>query len=92
MALMQEKYKDALIYLQGTRSFVEAFTTSSLKITTEYTDEAKVVLVGFDPEFTGEKIYTTCKMLTLHDLPYYATNPDWVCPVEFGYIPDCGSM
>ena len=31
-------------------------------------------------------------MLTKHNLPYYATNPDWVCPVEFGYIPDCGSM
>ena len=32
-------------------------------------------------------------MLTKREgLPYYATNPDWVCPVEFGYIPDCGSM
>ena len=31
-------------------------------------------------------------MLTGRDIPYYATNPDWVCPVDFGYIPDCGSM
>ena len=51
-----------------------------------------VIFVGFDPEITGEKTYTTCEMLTKHDIPYYATNPDWVCPVEFGYIPDCGSM
>ena len=25
-------------------------------------------------------------------MPYYATNPDWVCPVDFGFVPDCGSM
>ena len=32
-------------------------------------------------------------MLTKNNqVSYYATNPDWVCPVEFGYIPDCGSM
>ena len=37
-------------------------------------------------------MYATCKMLTESDLPYYATNPDWVCPTEFGYVPDCGSM
>ena len=35
---------------------------------------------------------TTCEILTKHDIPYYATNPDWVCPVDFGSIPDCGSM
>lgn len=92
LALMKEKHADDLIYLQGTRSLVEEFQNSGLRITTEYTDEAGAILVGFDPEFTGEKVYTTCKMLTKHDLPYYATNPDWVCPVEFGFIPDCGSM
>ena len=92
LALMREKHEQDLIYLQGTKSLVEEFQKSGLRITTEYTDEAGVILVGFDPEFTGEKVYTTCKMLTKHDLPYYATNPDWVCPVEFGYIPDCGSM
>jgi HAD superfamily hydrolase (TIGR01450 family) len=25
-------------------------------------------------------------------LPYIATNPDKVCPTEYGYIPDCASM
>ena len=65
---------------------------SGLNITTEYTDKAGAIVVAFDTELTGEKMYNTSKMLTLHNLPYYATNPDWVCPVEFGYIPDCGSM
>ena len=92
VALMKEKHADELIYLQGTKSFEEECRNNGLKITTEYTDGAGAILVGFDTEITGEKVATTCKMLTKHDLPYYATNPDWVCPVEFGYIPDCGSM
>ena len=92
LALMQEKHPNDLIYLQGTRSFVKEFENSNLTVTTEYTEDAKVVLVGFDPEFTGEKIYNTCKILTKCSVEYYATNPDWVCPVDFGFIPDCGSM
>jgi len=23
---------------------------------------------------------------------YLATNPDYVCPIEFGFVPDCGSI
>ncbi len=49
-------------------------------------------MVGFDSELTSEKLNTTCKMLTKNDVAYFATNPDWVCPVDFGFVPDCGSM
>ena len=90
--LLVEQHKDDLIYVQATKSLLEEYKAKGLNVTTEYTDKAGAVLVGFDPEFTGDKVYTTCKMLTKHNLPYYATNPDWVCPVDFGYIPDCGSM
>lgn len=92
LMLLKEKHANDLIYLQGTKSLVEEYKASGLHITTEYTDKAGVIVVAFDTELTGEKMYTTCEMLTKHNLPYYATNPDWVCPVEFGYIPDCGCM
>lgn len=92
VAFLKKSYKDCLIYVQGTASLIEELRENGLKVTTEYTDGACAILVGFDPETTGEKVYTTCKMLTKYELPYYATNPDWVCPVEFGYIPDCGAM
>lgn len=49
------------------------------------------VLIGFDTENTSEKIRNTCIMLG-RDVVYLATNPDLVCPVSFGFIPDCGSM
>jgi ribonucleotide monophosphatase NagD (HAD superfamily) len=33
------------------------------------------------------------KLLLLRpDIPYIATNPDYVCPTEFGSVPDCGSV
>ena len=90
--IMKEKFGDALIYTQGTKSFVAGLRASGLNVTEAYTNDAKAILVAFDTEITGEKMRTTCEMLTKHDIPYYATNPDWVCPVDFGYIPDCGSM
>lgn len=39
-----------------------------------------------------EKIRNTCEILSTQDVAYIATNPDWVCPVSFGFIPDCGSI
>lgn len=90
--LMKEKYKNDLIFVQGTSSFINECVSAGLNITTEYTNNANAILVAYDTEITGEKMFTTCKMLTEFDLPYYATNPDWVCPTEFGYVPDCGSM
>ena len=60
LMLLKEKHKHDLIYVQGTRSFVEEYKSSGLKITTEYSNKAGAIVVGFDPEFTGEKVYTTC--------------------------------
>ena len=90
--LFNEKFFNKLIYCQGTRSFIKEMKDSGLNITEEYDKDVSAVLVGFDTELTMEKLKNTCKILTEKDVPYYATNPDWVCPVDFGYIPDCGSM
>lgn len=90
--LFKEKFGDSLIYAQGTRSFIDGLKAAGLNVTEQFDINARAVLVGFDTELTGEKLKNTCKILTLLDIPYYATNPDWVCPVDFGYIPDCGSM
>lgn len=90
--LLKQKFGKQVIYAQGTKSFIQELTDGGLNITEEFDESAVAVVVGFDTELTSEKLNTTCKMLTKLSVPYYATNPDWVCPVEFGYIPDCGSM
>lgn len=93
VALLKERFGKDLIYAQGTRSFIKNLKAEGLNITTEYDENAKCVIVGFDTDLNAEKLANTCKTLTLNrDIPYYATNPDWICPTEFGYIPDCGSM
>ncbi len=92
LMLLKEKHANDLIYVQATSSLTKEYKESGLNITTEYTDNAGAIVVAFDTELTTEKLNTTSKMLTLNDIPYYATNPDWVCPVDFGYVPDCGSM
>lgn len=90
--LLKERFGRGVIYAQTTKSFYRELRKSGLNVVKRYTQDACAVLVGFDPEVTGKKLRTTCEILTKYDLPYFATNPDWVCPVSFGYIPDCGSM
>ncbi len=90
--LLKERHGESLIYAQGTQSFVAELKAGGLNVTEEYDESAQAILVGFDAELSFEKMLKTSKMLTKCDVPYYATNPDWVCPVEFGYVPDCGSM
>lgn len=88
---LKEHHPGRLIYCQGTHSLVSELREAGIRVTTEFSDEAGVILVGFDTELNFEKMTTTCRMLG-RDLPYIATNPDFVCPVSFGYVPDCGSM
>lgn len=88
---IQENYPGEVVYCMGTDSLVTELQQAGLEVVTEVDDRASVVLIGFDTENTSEKIRNTCMMLG-KDVAYLATNPDLVCPVSFGYIPDCGSM
>ena len=92
IVMLKDKYPNRLIYAQGTKSFIKELKESGIIVTEEFDEKIDVVVVGFDNELTSEKLRTTCKVLTKLDVPYYATNPDWVCPVDFGFVPDCGSM
>lgn len=90
--LLEEKFPNALVYCQGTASMLQQLRDAGIRVTDEIEDGIDVILVGFDTELTSEKLRKTCYLLTTRDLPFYAANPDLVCPVSFGYIPDCGSM
>ncbi len=90
--LLQERYPGAKVYCQGTASLVRELREAGVDVTTEV-EPVDLVLTGFDTELTMEKLRRTCQILTEQKgVPYYATNPDLVCPVSFGYVPDCGSM
>lgn len=81
----------ARVYCQGTRSLVDELKAADISVT-ENVEPVDVALVGFDTELTTEKLRKTCEILTKQDVIFLATNPDFVCPVSFGFIPDCGSI
>ena len=52
-----------------------------------------MIVMGFDTELTFKKLEDVSKLLLSRpNIPYIATNPDYVCPTEFGSVPDCGSV
>lgn len=91
VAYLLQHHADDLIYVMGTSSLVAEVKRAGLKVTEQVTQEAAVVLVGFDTELTSQKLRNTCEMLTYSNV-YLATNPDLACPASFGFIPDCGSI
>lgn len=85
------KHKDKTLYVCGTESLKAELRKEGF-IITEQLDEVQAVVMGFDTELTFKKLEDVCKLLLAKDLPYIATNPDYVCPTEFGSVPDCGSV
>lgn len=88
---LKGNYPNQVVHCMGTKSLIKELREAGIEVVTEVDERAGVVLLGFDTENTSEKIRNTCIMLG-RDVAYLATNPDLVCPVSFGYIPDCGSM
>ncbi len=81
------------LYVCGTESFKKELRESTnAKIVDTYSDDIEGVVLGFDTELTFKKLDDVSKILTLKDIPYIAANPDLVCPTEYGYVPDCGSV
>lgn len=83
---------DKLIYGLATDSFLQECRENGIRITTRLEPGIDCVLVSYDNQLNYEKIKDVCQLLTQSAPDYIATNPDLVCPVEFGYLPDCGAI
>lgn len=80
------------LYVCGTNSLKEELRKNGFVITEEL-EEVDCIVMGFDTELTFKKLEDVSKLLlTRENIPYIATNPDYVCPTEFGSVPDCGSV
>ena len=85
-------HEGARLYVCGTNSLKEELRKNGFEIT-EQLDEVDVIVMGFDTELTFKKLEDVSKLLlTRENIPYIATNPDYVCPTEYGSVPDCGSV
>ena len=88
---LQQKYQGRRFYSFGTASFTDQLRRAGIDVTTERDGKIDGIVMGNDNELTFKKLEDAC-ILLLEDIPYIATNPDWVCPTAFGYVPDCGSV
>ncbi len=80
------------LYVCGTRSLAEELESEGFRVTTDL-EKVECVVMGFDTELTFQKLEDVSKLLLKDQgIPYVATNPDLVCPTEFGSVPDCGSV
>ena len=86
-----ENHKDEKIYAFGTASFRKELKDSGLRVTAKPSEDVSVLVIGFDTELTFEKLEHACILLN-RGVTFIATNPDWVCPTEYGSVPDCGSV
>ena len=89
---IKDKYPGRRFYSIGTESFNKQLSEAGIDITFEVDDNIDGIVMGNDNELTFKKLYDACLLLTTRDMIYIATNPDWVCPTAFGYVPDCGSF
>ena len=80
-----------LCYAFGTDSFQSQLRAAGVPVTNRLEDGVDCLLIGFDTELTFQKLEDACILLG-QGVPYLATNPDWVYPTWYGYVPDCGSV
>ena len=89
---LHKHHEGKKLYVCGTESLKEELRMEGFTVTTNL-DKVECIVMGFDTELTFQKLHDVSFMLlTRPDLPYIATNPDYVCPTEFGSVPDCGSV
>lgn len=89
---LKNNYADKKIFVLGTSSFVKELRKNDLNITEVAEDGIDCVVVAYDSELNYEKLIQVSKVLLTTDVPFYGTNPDLRCPIDFGFIPDCGAI
>ena len=92
LRFLKEHYASKKIFVLGTASFVTELKKNGLNITEVAEDGIDCAVVAYDSELTYDKLVQASKVLLASDIPFYGTNPDLRCPIDFGFIPDCGAI
>ncbi len=80
------------IYVVGTRSLRQEMVSYGIEVSEDGKGHIDCLLVGYDTELEYRKLEIACDLLC-EGVPFYATNPDVVCPARNKrYLPDCATM
>ena len=82
------------LFLLGTPSMQREFEEAGFELTRDDpADRPDALVVAFDPTLTYDRFCRAAWWASKRDIPYIATNPDWVCPTDQETILiDCGSL
>lgn len=89
--LRRSRSPEDVYYVCGTESLKRQLRGAGIRIAETPDESVTVLLCGFDTELTFQKLEDACILLN-RGAAFLATNPDWVCPTWYGYVPDCGSV
>ncbi|MBO5772355.1 MAG: HAD-IIA family hydrolase [Clostridia bacterium] len=89
IAYLKANHFGAKVYCVGTDSLCSQLRQGGICLVEK--EDADLLLVGYDTQLTYQKLIDASWLLT-KDVPFVATNCDLVCPIDFGFVPDCGSF
>lgn len=85
-------YPNHKFYSFGTDSFTKQLKDAGIDVVTDIEEGIEGLVISNDQELTFKKLDDASRLLLKQEVIYIATNPDWVCPTSYGYVPDCGSF
>ncbi len=85
---LKKHYGNPRVYLLGTPALEEQFIKDGINLVEDNPD---LVVAGFDTTVTYEKLTKACTFIR-NGAAFIATHPDFNCPTEDGFIPDCGAI
>lgn len=82
------KHPGKSVFILGTPLLKAEFAAAGIPVVEDNPD---LVVVGFDTTLAYPALSKACAYIR-QGVPCYGINPDFNCPVEGGFIPDCGSI
>jgi phosphoglycolate/pyridoxal phosphate phosphatase family enzyme len=87
---LSQHHRGARLYVVGEGPLIGELVDAGFEIVDDG-DECDLLLLSFDRGFDYMKLHHAM-LAARRGVPILATNPDVVCPVENGFIPDCGAI
>ena len=85
---IQKTMQNKKVFVLGNEYLKSDFIYSDINVVEEDPD---VIVVGFDTSLVYENVSKACKFIR-NGAVFLGVHPDFNCPIEDGFIPDCGSI
>ena len=85
---IKNTFPDKSVFVLGNEYLKRDFKDSNINLVE---DNADIVVAGFDTSLAYKNVSKACEFIRKGAI-FLGVNPDFNCPVEDGFIPDCGSI